>query len=367
MTSLTYPTSTIDAAEGNAITAVTPTIVPQDATAEYTVSPQLPAGLELDPKSGTISGTPTDIYAAEALYTVTATGTEGYTSSATAAITIAVGTLSRNIVITETAKTNPQKDRRYHYVVFTVKADGTSSMGRHKFALKLNTEAAPTVQEMNNGAGAYRIVNHVEKKAILSYSLSSGIRAVATNASYLGSAVKNGDTVEGAVVDVDSYLLTPGETYTLYALKDGGRSVETVQNFTTDVFDQDAIPLTEGYINDPAMGGEYSYDMSDGMLVVPISLFAQSVTYQLQKPGEAAFIRRTYSGWGLSLQVNTTAAVLIPSHFSDSSNDHLPINGERIMGDFVIIPLSQIASGISIVMVDTVGTVEFSITPTLDQ
>ena len=110
-------------------------------------------------------------------------------------------------------------------------------MGRHKFALKLNTEAAPTVQEMNNGAGIYRIVNHIAKKAILSYSLSSGIRDAATNANYLGSAVKNGDTVGGEAVDVDSYLLTPGKTsYTLYALKDEDSSVETVHSFTTDVF-----------------------------------------------------------------------------------------------------------------------------------
>ena len=79
MTSLTYSASTIDAAEGNPITAVTPTIVPKDATAEYAVNPPLPAGLELSPKSGTISGTPTDAYVAEAVYTVTARGTEGYT------------------------------------------------------------------------------------------------------------------------------------------------------------------------------------------------------------------------------------------------------------------------------------------------
>ena len=268
LSSLTYSASTIDAFEGKAITAVTPTIVPKDATVEYTVSPQLPAGLELSPKSGIISGTPTDTYVAEAVYTVTATGTENPTGSVTAAITIAVG-LSKNIVVTETAKMNPEKDRRYHYVVFSVKADGTTSMGRHKFALQPNTETAPTVQEMNDGAGVYRIVNHIEKKAILSYSLSSGIRSVATNTSYLGSAIKNGDTVDGQVVDVDSYLLTPGTSYTLYALKDGGSSVETVHSFTTDVFVQDAISLTSGDINDPAMGGEYSYDMSDGILVLP--------------------------------------------------------------------------------------------------
>ena len=256
LSSLTYSASTIDAFKGKAITAVTPTIVPQNATVEYTVSPQLPAGLELSPKSGIISGTPTDIYAAEAVYTVTATGTENSTGSVTAAITIAVG-LSKNIVVTETAKTDPEKDRRYHYVVFSVKADGTTSMGRHKFALKLNTETAPTVQEMNEGAGVYRIVNNIEKKAILSYSLSSGIRAVATDSNYLGNPVKNGDTVGGEVVDVDSYLLTPNTSYTLYALKDGGSSVETAHSFTTDAFVSNAIPLTSGYFNDPAMGGVY--------------------------------------------------------------------------------------------------------------
>ena len=86
-------------------------------------------------------------------------------------------------------------------------------------------------------------------------------------------------------VDVDSYLLTPGKTYTLYALKDEDSSVETVHSFTTDVFVQDSIPLTDGYFNDPAMGGEYSYDMSDEILVLPISLFeAGTVTYELISP-----------------------------------------------------------------------------------
>ncbi len=276
--------------------------------------------------------------------------------------------LMKLIIVMEMEKINPDKDRRYHYVLFTIRSgDGTSSLGRHKLALKLNTDPPPSVQDMREGAGVYRIINSSAKKVLLSYTLKSGILDIATNANYLGRAVKNGDTVEGEVVDVDSYLLTPGTSYILYALKDGGSSVETAHSFTTDVFVPDAIPLTSGYVNDPAMGGEYSYDMSEGMLVVPISLFARSVTYEFLKPGAVPFTRRVYSGGGLSLQVNTTATVLIPSHFSGSNNDHLPINGERIMGDFVIIPLSQIASGISIVLTNTIGTVQFSITPTLDQ
>ena len=143
MTSLTYSASTIAATEGNAINDITPTIVPKDATVEYTVSPPLPAGLELSPKSGTISGTPTDAYVAEAVYTVTATGTEGYTGSATAAITIAVG-VSRNIVVTETAKhESRRKTSGITMSCLPVKADGTTSMGRHKFALKTQNRDSP--------------------------------------------------------------------------------------------------------------------------------------------------------------------------------------------------------------------------------
>ena len=368
LTSLTYSASTIDAFKGKAITAVTPTIVPKDATVEYTVSPPLPAGLELSPKSGIISGTPTDTYVAEAVYTVTATGTENSTGSVTAAITIAVG-LSKNIVVTETAKMDPEKDRRYQYVVFTVKADGTTSMGRHKFALKLNTDTAPTVQEMNEGAGVYRIVNDTEKKAILSYSLSSKIRALATNSNYLGSAVKNGDSVDGQVVDVDSYLLTPGTSYTLYALKDGDSSVETVHSFTTDVFVPNAIPLTSGYINDPAMGGEYSYDMSDGILVLPFSLFnADSETYDMTK--ETSFARVTIvsgSSFWSAPQVTSRVAILTPSHFSDSTHHYLSINGKHIFGFFIVIPSSEIDYDTGVHFQDSSTTRLFTLTPTLDQ
>ena len=276
--------------------------------------------------------------------------------------------LSRNIVVTETAKANSEKDRRYHYVVFSVKADGTTSMGRHKFALKLNTDTAPTAQEMNEGAGVYRIVNNIEKKAILSYSLSSGIRAVATSTNYLGTAVKNGDTVGGEEINVDSYLLTPGTSYTLYTLKDEGSSVKTAHSFTTDVFVSDAIPLTSGYINDPAMGGEYSYDMSDEILVLPFSVFyAGTESYDVRTG--VTLIRASFTSWiaDSSPQLINTVIVLTPSHFSDSTHHYLSINGKHIIGYFVIIPSSEIVYETDIYIKDSSTARLFAITPTLDQ
>ena len=116
MISLTYSASTVDASEGKAITAITPHHSPAGRDGRVhskTIAP--PTVWNLARKSGAISGTPTDAYVAEELYTVTATGTGDYTGSATAAITIAVG-ISRNIVVTETGKTNPAEDKRYHYV-----------------------------------------------------------------------------------------------------------------------------------------------------------------------------------------------------------------------------------------------------------
>ncbi len=275
------------------------------------------------------------------------------------------------IIVAEMAKTNPDKDRRYHYVLFTIKSgDGITSLGRHKLALKLNTAPPPSVQDMREGAGVYRIINSSAKKVLLSYTLGSGIRGLATNANYLGRAVKDKDTINGEVVDVDSYLLTPDTSYTLYALKDGGNSIEAIHRLATDIFVQDTIPLTSGYINDPAMGGEYSYDMSDGILVLPISLFnAGTTTYELLYPGYSPFIRQEFiAGVAGVPQVNNTTAQLTPSHFSDNTHYHLSINGKDIIGYFVIIPSNKIANGDTIIITRSRSAdALFAITPTLDQ
>ncbi len=63
-------------------------IVPSVATLQYTVTPELPVGLMLNPDTGEISGTPTETVATE--YTVVATATGDYMGSITSRFAIAV-------------------------------------------------------------------------------------------------------------------------------------------------------------------------------------------------------------------------------------------------------------------------------------
>lgn len=81
-------TQTIDARQGTKITPTTP-FTPQgfSGTVQYSVSPNLPAGLTLDPSTGVISGTPT---AQQGALTYTITATDGV-KTATAEVTITVG------------------------------------------------------------------------------------------------------------------------------------------------------------------------------------------------------------------------------------------------------------------------------------
>ena len=82
---LVYATNPAVYTRGRAITANTPTSS-GGAVTSYSVSPALPVGLSLDPITGVISGTPTDV-TPEATYTVTATNSGG---NATASLSISV-------------------------------------------------------------------------------------------------------------------------------------------------------------------------------------------------------------------------------------------------------------------------------------
>ena len=376
LTSLTYSASTIGAAEGNAITDITPAIVPKDATVEYTVSPSLPAGLELSPKSGVISGTPTDAYAAEAVYTVTATGTDGYAGKVSADITIAVGTLSTNIEVSTVRKANPAEDKRYHYVAFTIQADGTTSMGRHKFALSLETDPPPTVQEMNDGDGVYRIVNPAEKKVLLSYTLGSEISKLMTNADYFGKMVQHGESIGGTAADVDGYLLSPGTEYSLYALKDGGSSVEKLHDFTTDTFDTASTFTGEGkHLDTAVFGGEYMIDLDDPVFVFPISFIPLSdggfYTYTLKKEtsNQAFFVFSFNDGKFVagSPLVTSDSVVLVPSQSITGGKPQVPMGGNKDIAMWYLpFPMNLVETGVIFSLFRETAEL-ITITPTLDQ
>ena len=63
--------------------------LPSGAAAVYTVDPALPAGMDLDPETGEITGTP-EAEQAETEHTVTLTLTGNYSGTATASITVTV-------------------------------------------------------------------------------------------------------------------------------------------------------------------------------------------------------------------------------------------------------------------------------------
>ncbi len=373
LSSLTYSASTIDAAEGNAISDIAPTIVPKDATAEYSVSPQLPAGLELNPKSGAISGTPTDAYVAEALYTVTARGTDGYAGTVSADITITVGTLGTNIEVSTVAKANPTEDKRYHYVAFTIQADGTTSMGRHKFALSLKTNPVPTVQEMNDGDGVYRIVNPTEKKVLLSYTLGSGISDLMTNTNYSGKMVQHGDQIGGTAANIDDYLLIPGTEYTLYALKDGDSSVENLYDFTTDTFDTASTFTGENkHLDTAVFGGEYMIDPDDAVFVFPVSLIPSSgsvSSYAIAVDGIINVSFLFVGGiFGNHYSIFSERMILVPSQSIFGGNPQVSMSNADIITWYLLVPMNLVEAGEKIDFKEVIQSIDlFAITPTLDQ
>ncbi len=78
------------------------------------------------------------------------------------------------------------KDKRYSHALFSINSIDGSDMGRHKLALKLNTDPAPTATDMKNGAGVYRIINGTQKRVFLAYPLSSSIGSMlATDRKYV--------------------------------------------------------------------------------------------------------------------------------------------------------------------------------------
>ena len=76
---IVFSTNPLTLTKGDLMTAITPTSG-GGAVVSWSVTPQLPTGLSLDPTTGQISGTPTSV-TPSATYTVTATNSGGFTTA----------------------------------------------------------------------------------------------------------------------------------------------------------------------------------------------------------------------------------------------------------------------------------------------
>ena len=245
-------------------------------------------GTIIIPSSATI---PNEVVVKSVTLSSGATGLSvGYTisltnGSATIEITAQDGTtiqtytivVKKEIVVTTVPKNDETKDKRYHYVLFEIYSVNGANFGRHKLALKLSSEQAPTAQEMTYGDGVYRVIKGTKKRVLLAYTLNSGIKDYVEGTGDLkvtAAAKKHGDvlaagTANEYTINTAKLLLEPNKSYTLYALEDGSTEVKNLQDFTTDEFDSNTSPWPAYYINDPAITGSYSYDSQDAVFIYP--------------------------------------------------------------------------------------------------
>ncbi|OQX28902.1 MAG: hypothetical protein B0D92_06505 [Spirochaeta sp. LUC14_002_19_P3] len=151
----------------------------------------------------------------------------------------------------EIARANPTQDRRYHYIAFTLKSADDADKGVYRLGLKKNSEATPTVQNLQDGDVIHRKINSDVKNNVVGYTLNSGIGAFIALDSSKNKIIAH-DTANS--IDVDQYLLVPGTKYTLYANKVGEDTVGRVKEFSTDA-DDGQIHLTNGTQHDAGLFG----------------------------------------------------------------------------------------------------------------
>ena len=202
---------------------------------------------------------------------------------------------------------------------------------------------------MNDGDGVYRIVNPAEKKVLLSYTLGSEISNLMADADYLGKMVQHGESIGGTAADVDGYLLSPGTEYTLYALKDGGSSVEKLHDFTTDTFDTASTFTGEGKHLDPAVfGGEYMIDLDDPVFVFPISFIIPSsgiTIYETGAVGFGAHMLFTFSGGtfvSASEALDSLVVALVPSQSIEGGKPQVSIGNTNVVTWYLLMPMNSV-------------------------
>jgi len=166
---LTYPQTSITAAVGQAIVADTPNVIGTVTT--YSISPTLPAGLNLSASTGAITGTPTAV-TAQATYTITAANSAGTTTATVQIVVNATAAPPTNLV----------------YPVTTI-------------VVTVGQTIAPDIPVLTGGVASYNV----------SPALPSGI------------AIDSGGTISGVPT-----APSPQTTYTVNASNSGGSTTATI-------------------------------------------------------------------------------------------------------------------------------------------
>ena len=143
---LTYSSKSVSVVRGSALAALTPTLLPDGATAEYSIDPVPPGWLAFDVFTGAISAqaeNTADLPAGKVAYTVTATGTGAHDGkSAMAKITVTVaafGVITYNdtsaLVATAGTELSPERtiaepaDAGHASVTYSIAPDLTADTG----------------------------------------------------------------------------------------------------------------------------------------------------------------------------------------------------------------------------------------------
>ena len=336
-------------------------------TTDYTVSVDGTIGTVVIPSSDDI---PTSLTVKEVTLSPGATGlvkdgtidlTDG---SANVVITAEDGTtkatftikVAKNFSVSEVPKTNPTRDRRHHYVLFEISSGGGGDLGRHKLALKLKTEIAPTATEMTDGAGVYRVINSTVKKILLAYPLSSNIKVYTSNNG--GNAKLHGAAIPDSTdtVDIDSLLLAPNSEYTLYALNIGKNSVEKLVDLSTDNFNPNEAPLAgvSNYANDPAISGDTYYDDEDAAFIVPWIVSIDDIgsnvleyTYLNEVPAvRVNYNKNKQSG----VYLNTYPVALFPSQYTDGTQKYYTAISKGITAFYVSMKIENLRNNDTVII-----------------
>ena len=261
-------------------------------------------------------------------------------------------TVTNAFTVESIAKSAPDKDRRFHYTLFTISTGDVELQGRHKLALKPSSSQEPGVQEMTDGTGLWRRIGETAKRILLPYHIDSGIKAF-TEANLGQIRLHGGAVAETSdTYDINQYLLRPGTAYTLYALKEGSQRVLAVAKLSTDIFDSTAEwPLeTKQFVQDTALTGTYSYDAQDPVFVMPaifrVSGYIQTFEYYASASRSLSFRLTVHPSIinNFSISIGNNVVLIFPEESTDGTKKYAVIDNKDISIAYLLFPQSWLGT-----------------------